>query len=189
MFCFGGCNLFCVCVLQLICARGRFPLRNAALSSSIAGLLLQPLSQQGEPDAGLGSPDKEKRIQHGWKGESVGLESGVRMGQMCSNTHTHTQNDPCMFCTHAVTHELTHTQIITIITLAHAQAIIYSNIQLHMQEGTPGQDLCVAQLLNHIQAYTQRQIYICKQTNKSNCFYSGLLLKVASDFHLKVSWT
>lgn len=119
MFCFGGCNLFCVCVcvLQLICARGRFPLRNAALSSGIAGLLLQPLSQQGEPDAGLGSPDKEKRIQHGWKGESVGLESGVRMGQMRSHTHKHagtyvqthtdTQSDAHVFYTHTLAN--THT--------------------------------------------------------------------------------
>lgn len=73
----------------------------------------------------------------------MGLESGVRMGQMRSHTHTHTHTYRLtqtyrMIHTHTVTHEPTHTQIITIITLAHAQAIIYSNIQLHMQEGTPG---------------------------------------------------
>lgn len=78
----------------------------------------------------------------------MGLESGVRMGQMRSRTHTHadththmqTHTDVRNIYTHmcTVTHEPTHTQIIAIITLAHAQAIIYSNIQLHMQESTPG---------------------------------------------------
>lgn len=63
-------------------------------------------------------------------------------------THTSTWRDAHMFYTHAITHEPTHTQrythrhthtqIISSITLAHAQAIIYSNIQLHMQDGTPG---------------------------------------------------
>lgn len=42
------------------------------------------------------------------------------------------------------TRSQTHTKIIAIITLAHAQAIIYSNIQLHMQESTPGYNLSIA---------------------------------------------
>lgn len=67
------------------------------------------------------------------------------MGQMRSHTHTdayiqtHT-GDAHMFYTRTSrhTHTHTHVQIINSITLAHAQAIIYSNIQLHMQDGTPG---------------------------------------------------
>lgn len=68
------------------------------------------------------------RVEYGWG----------RCARTHKNTHTYVQNHAHMFYTHTVTHEPTHTQIITIITLAHAQAIIYSNIQLHMQEGTPG---------------------------------------------------
>lgn len=87
----------------------------------------------------------------------MGLESGVRMGQMRSHTHKHTgayvqtHTERC-YMRVTLTHEAerthtrsqTHTKIITIITLAHAQAIIYSNIQLHMQESTPGYNLSIA---------------------------------------------
>lgn len=119
------------------------------------------------------------------------------MGQMCSHTptetHTHTHshrltqtNRKIHTCsTHIQSHMSRHTQIITIITLAHAQAIIYSNIQLHMQEGTPGQDLSVAQLLNGTQTYTytQRRMFIYVQQTFDFC----LNLKLAHTFYLSAT--
>lgn len=83
------------------------------------------------------------RVEYGWG----------RCARTRTNTQAHTyrltQSGAHAFHTHtlgkkarALAH--THTQIIAIITLAHAQAIIYSNIQLHMQESTPGYNLSIA---------------------------------------------
>lgn len=67
------------------------------------------------------------RVEYGWG----------RCARRHTQTHTHRHTE--YIHARVYTHEPTHTQIITIIiTLAHAQTIIYSNIQLHMQEGTPG---------------------------------------------------
>lgn len=72
------------------------------------------------------------RVEYGW--------GRCALARTHTHTHMQTHTDVRNIYTHmcTVTHEPTHTQIIAIITLAHAQAIIYSNIQLHMQEGTPG---------------------------------------------------
>lgn len=62
----------------------------------------------------------------------------------CVHTHTHTLTHTYRLTqAHGAmhtcsTHARADTHTIDSITLAHAQAIIYSNIQLHMQDGTPG---------------------------------------------------
>lgn len=133
----------CVCVL-LICARGRFPLRNAALSSGIAGLLLQPLSQQGEPDAGLGLPDKERGFNMAGKENQWDLRVEYGWGRRahrrpCARPHTCTRVHTNVYThSHVSMHTHASTQIIIIIiTLAHAQAIIYSTTSNCICKRTP----------------------------------------------------
>lgn len=137
----------CVCVL-LICARGRFPLRNAALSSGIAGLLLQPLSQQGEPDAGLGLPDKERgfnmagkenqwdlRVEYGWgrrahrRPRACGCAPTHMYSRAHKRIHTLTRKH-AHTCKHTNHHHHHHTGTCP-------GNYLQYNIQLHMQEDTP----------------------------------------------------
>lgn len=84
------------------------------------------------------------RVEYGWG----------RCARTRTNTQAHTyrltRSGAHACCAHTLggartrSQTQTHTQIIAIITLAHAQAIIYSNIQLHMQESTPGYNLSIA---------------------------------------------